>query len=69
MTEIEIILNGEPYQIGENRSIADLVHLLNLVPERLAIELNLDILPISAWGETLLKPGDKVEMVHFVGGG
>ena len=69
MTEIEIILNGEPYQIGENRSIADLVHLLNLVPERLAIELNLDILPKSAWGETLLKPGDKVEMVHFVGGG
>lgn len=69
MTEIEIILNGEPYQIGENRSIADLVHLLNLVPERLAIELNLDILPKSAWGETLLKPGDRVEMVHFVGGG
>ncbi len=69
MTEIEIILNGEPYLIGENRSIVDLVHLLNLVPERLAIELNLDILPKSAWGETLLKPGDKVEMVHFVGGG
>jgi thiamine biosynthesis protein ThiS len=69
MTEIEIILNGEPYQIGENISIADLVHLLNLVPERLAIELNLDILPKSAWGETLLKPGDRVEMVHFVGGG
>ena len=69
MTEIEIILNGEPYRIGENRSIADLVHLLNLVPERLAIELNLDILPKSAWGETLLKPGDRVEMVHFVGGG
>ncbi len=69
MTEIEIILNGEPYQIGENRSIVDLVHLLNLVPERLAIELNLDILPKSAWGETLLKPGDRVEMVHFVGGG
>ena len=69
MTEIEIILNGEPYQIGENISIADLVHLLNLVPERLAIELNLEILPKSAWGETLLKPGDRVEMVHFVGGG
>ncbi|MBK9707813.1 MAG: sulfur carrier protein ThiS [Acidobacteria bacterium] len=66
---MEIILNGEPYLIGENRSIVDLVHLLNLVPERLAIELNLDILPKSAWGETLLKPGDKVEMVHFVGGG
>ncbi|MBK6797866.1 MAG: sulfur carrier protein ThiS [Acidobacteria bacterium] len=66
---MEIILNGEPYQIGENRSIVDLVHLLNLVPERLAIELNLDILPKSAWGETLLKPGDRVEMVHFVGGG
>lgn len=69
MTEIEIILNGEPYQIGENISIVDLVHLLNLVPERLAIELNLEILPKSAWGETLLKPGDRVEMVHFVGGG
>ncbi|MBK7597391.1 MAG: sulfur carrier protein ThiS [Acidobacteria bacterium] len=66
---MEIILNGEPYLIGENRSIVDLVHLLNLVPERLAIELNLDILPKSAWGETLLKPGDRVEMVHFVGGG
>jgi thiamine biosynthesis protein ThiS len=43
--------------------------MLNLTAERLAIEYNLDILPRSAWTETKLRAGDKLEIVHFVGGG
>jgi thiamine biosynthesis protein ThiS len=47
----------------------DLVKQLELAPERLAIELNLSILPRAKWAETELKSGDRLELVHFVGGG
>lgn len=69
MKEIEVVLNGEPYRIGEDATIADLLAALKLAPERLAVELNLEILPRSAWSSTRLGEGDKVEVVHFVGGG
>jgi sulfur carrier protein len=38
-------------------------------PDRVAVELNLEIVPRSRWEATLLKDGDKLEVVHFVGGG
>jgi thiamine biosynthesis protein ThiS len=37
--------------------------------DRVAVELNLEIAPRTTWGVTVLKPGDKLELVHFVGGG
>ncbi len=67
--EIEIIVNGEPRKIAASATVADLVAALNLTPERLAIELNLSILPRHRWAETQLKEGDHLEIVHFVGGG
>ena len=66
---IEIIVNGEPRQIPPASTVTDLVTSLNLAPERLAIELNLSILPRHAWPETRLQQGDRLELVHFVGGG
>jgi sulfur carrier protein len=66
---IEIIVNGEHYQVTQGASVADLINRLDLAPQRLAIELNLSILPRARWDETKLQPGDKVEIVHFVGGG
>lgn len=66
---IEIIVNGELYRIAEDSSVIDLVNELKLAAERLAIELNLTILPRTAWEETKLKPDDRLEIVHFVGGG
>lgn len=65
----EILVNGDSRQIGEDMTVADLVTELDLAPQRLAIELNLSILPRASWSERLLKAGDKLEIVHFVGGG
>jgi sulfur carrier protein len=61
---------------GEERSfdspvptLSALVGALGMKPDRVAIELNRDIVPRERWAETRLNDGDKLEMVHFVGGG
>lgn len=66
---IEITVNGEPRQITSEASVNDLVASLELTAARLAIELNLSILPRNSWATTKLQNGDKLEIVHFVGGG
>lgn len=66
---IEITVNGEPYRIAVDSTVIDLINALKLAAERLAIELNLSILPRTAWDETRLQAGDRLEIVHFVGGG
>lgn len=66
---IEITINGEAREIAAESSVTELVTLLDLTAGRLAIELNLSILPRAAWAETKLQAGDKLEIVHFVGGG
>lgn len=66
---IQIQVNGEPQQVAANATVVALVAHLELAQERLAIELNLDILPRARWQETVLREGDKLEIVHFVGGG
>ena len=68
-SEIEIVLNGEPHQCKVGTTVTDLVFELGLVPERLAIEYNMLILSRSKWASTTLAPGDRLELVHFVGGG
>ncbi|MFN0111573.1 MAG: sulfur carrier protein ThiS [Blastocatellia bacterium] len=66
---IEVTINGEARQFAAGSSVTDLVIALELTAGRLAIELNLSILPRAAWPETRLQAGDKLEIVHFVGGG
>lgn len=68
-TLIEIIVNGEPQQIVTGATVTELIQQLALTPERLAIELNLNILPRTQWAVTRLQAGDQLEIVHFVGGG
>ncbi|HEY6007700.1 MAG TPA: sulfur carrier protein ThiS [Geobacteraceae bacterium] len=65
---MEIIVNGEPTSI-EAMSVADFLDSLKIDPRRVAVELNLEILPKDGYGHTLLKAGDRLEIVHFVGGG
>lgn len=65
---MEIVLNGEPMSI-ESLTLLGLLDRLKIDPRRVAIELNLDILPKSDYEKTILKDGDKLEIVHFVGGG
>jgi thiamine biosynthesis protein ThiS len=70
MTEqIQIIINGEAKPVAVATTVTALVAQLELTAQRLAIELNRDILPRHQWDETSLSEGDKLEIVHFVGGG
>lgn len=66
---IEVTVNGEARQLTAGSSVTDLVTALELSAGRLAIELNLSIVPRAVWAETQLQAGDKLEIVHFVGGG
>ena len=66
---MRLIINGEDREIAGIGTLASLVEQLGLKGDRLAIELNLDIVPRTTWAETSLKDGDKLEIVHFVGGG
>ena len=69
MASVEILLNGESRKLGAGTTVEALVRELGLVPERLAVEYNLHILKKKHWGTTALANGDRVEIVHFVGGG
>ncbi|MGK9066865.1 sulfur carrier protein ThiS [Stutzerimonas chloritidismutans] len=64
-----IELNGERHELPDGQSVADLLQRLDLVGRRLAVELNRDIVPRSQHAATLLAEGDKVEIVHAIGGG
>jgi thiamine biosynthesis protein ThiS len=64
-----IQVNGEPREVEENISLPELVAGLNLKPEQIAIELNHKVVRRAQWDNTLLQTNDKVEIVHFVGGG
>jgi thiamine biosynthesis protein ThiS len=66
---IEIIVNGDALQVRRSARVTDLIKQLELASERLAIELNLSILPRAKWAEIELRPDDRLEIVHFVGGG
>lgn len=66
---LEIILNGQPYNAVAGQSLLDLVRSLELEPERVAIELDGQIVKREQWAQTPLRAGARVELVHFVGGG
>jgi sulfur carrier protein len=67
--EIEILLNGETKRIPHGLTIAQLVKALDLVSQRLAIEYNRKILKKESWDCQVISGGDRIEIVHFVGGG
>jgi len=50
-------------------TVAALIDILGMKPDRVAVELNLDIVPRDRWAQTQLNEGDRLEVVHFVGGG
>ena len=66
---IAITVNGEGREVPAGLSVFDLLVQLNLSADRVAIERNLDILPRARWQSTLVQPGDRFEIVQFVGGG
>jgi thiamine biosynthesis protein ThiS len=64
-----IQLNGESREVLEGAVLSDLVHELSLAPARIAIEVNQRVVRRDQWERTALAEGDRIEIVHFVGGG
>nr|WP_315384108.1 sulfur carrier protein ThiS [uncultured Sphingomonas sp.] len=66
---VSIRVNGEHKRITAGLSLAQLATELGLVPEKVAVERNLEVVPRSTLGEVIVEDGDELEIVHFVGGG
>ncbi|MBX8491815.1 sulfur carrier protein ThiS [Pseudomonas cichorii] len=66
---MHIQLNGESFELPDGETVAALLARLDLAGRRVAVELNLDIVPRSQHESTVLSEGDQVEVVHAIGGG
>ena len=66
---VSITVNGEPKRVAAGLSLADLANELGLVPEKVAVERNLEVVPRSTLKDVCVEDGDDIEIVHFVGGG
>jgi len=65
---MNLTINGEN-QVFSAETLGALVEQLGMKPDRVAIELNREIVPRDQWTQTSLHDGDRLEIVHFVGGG
>ena len=66
---MHLFINGEDKTFADSLSLAQLIEQLGMKGDRVAVELNRDIVSRAQWDGTLLKDGDRLEIVHFVGGG
>ncbi|MBR0552160.1 sulfur carrier protein ThiS [Stakelama marina] len=66
---VTIRVNGEHKRVTAGLTLADLARELGLVPEKVAVERNLEVVPRSTLGDVKVEDGDELEIVHFVGGG
>lgn len=66
---MQLTINGECRKFDRDLSVSGLLEALQLEPRKIAVERNLEIVPKSLYGETALAEGDRIEIVHFVGGG
>jgi thiamine biosynthesis protein ThiS len=66
---ITIALNGESREVPEKLTLEALLEWLKLPADRVAVERNLEIVPRAQWQQTPIVEGDRLEVVHFVGGG
>ena len=62
-------MNGKPMQLSEGATAVELLNQLGVEPERVVVEVNLNIVKRAQLDSTVLQAGDQVEIVHFVGGG
>ncbi len=66
---MKLTINGEERSFDSIQNVAQLVERLGIKGDRVAVELNREIVPRSSWSASVLKEGDRLEIVHFVGGG
>ncbi len=66
---MKVFINGETKEIAGEINLKKLLEVLSLPDERIAIELNKEVVRKKNWESILVKDADKIEIVHFVGGG
>ncbi|HEV2964962.1 MAG TPA: sulfur carrier protein ThiS [Candidatus Angelobacter sp.] len=66
---MKLQINGEQREFPEGLTVGKLIEHLGMKADRVAVELNLEIVPRTQWQAVALKEGDRLEIVHFVGGG
>ena len=66
---MRVEINGESRELPEGLSLNDLIRELSLAPERIAVELNHEVVRRREWPVTMIANDDRIELVHFVGGG
>jgi len=66
---MKVYVNGESRDLSGEFSLAELITQLELAATRIAVELNREVVRRNDWSGTMLHENDRVEIVHFVGGG
>lgn len=64
-----VTVNGEAKELPDGLTLETLIRHLALAPDRLAIERNREVVRRADWGHTQLREDDRIEIIHFVGGG
>jgi len=66
---MKVFVNGESRELSGRPSLAELITQLDLPATRIAVELNREVVRRNDWSGTMLNEDDRIEIVHFVGGG
>jgi len=66
---MRLVINGKDQTFADSLTLAQLIEQLGMKSDRVAVELNREIVARTQWAETQLNDGDRLEIVHFVGGG
>ncbi len=66
---MRVFINGETKEVEKQLNLTDLLNYFSLPNERIAIELNKEVVRKKDWQSIQIKDADKIEIVHFVGGG
>jgi thiamine biosynthesis protein ThiS len=67
--KLTITLNGDRFEVAGPLTVTDLLTRLQIEPQRVAVEHNLNVVKRTAYAETMVREGDAIEIVNFVGGG
>jgi thiamine biosynthesis protein ThiS len=66
---MDVKINGETRKFDAPLSVLEILQAMNLPSQKIAVELNLEIVPKSAYDSQIVVQGDQIEIVHFIGGG
>lgn len=66
---MKVTINGETRELAADSTLQSLLEALDMTRGRVAVEINQEIIPRSQHSEHLLHDGDKIEIIHAVGGG